>query len=190
MGLPVSGSVPEYRPARPCYGMSGRIAAGLALPLYRCARKHAARLRTKGYGSMSRSWIPSVVAALFMAVTLPAMAQGKVPLAEESHINEQLIAAAAGDMLRQTCPSISARMLVVFLKMRDLESYARSKGYSEDEVNVFFKNKAEKARIKAAAVDYLEAAGVVSGDVDSYCVAGRAEIAKGTLVGSLLRSSE
>lgn len=139
---------------------------------------------------MSRSWFPSVVAALCMAVTLPAMAQGKVPLAEESHINTQLMAAAAGDMLRQTCPSISARMLVVLLKMRDLESYARSKGYTEDEVNEFLKNKAEKARVKAAAKDYLAAAGVVEGDVDSYCVAGRAEIAKGTLVGSLLRSSE
>ena len=125
-----------------------------------------------------------------MAVSVPAMAQGKVPLAEESHINEQLMAAAAGDMLRQTCPSITARMLVVLLKMRDLESYARSKGYTEAEVNVFLKDKGEKARVKAAAVDYLAAAGVVSGDVQSYCAAGRAEIAKGTLVGSLLRSSE
>lgn len=139
---------------------------------------------------MSRSWFPTVVAALFMAVTLPAMAQGKVPLAEEGHINEQLIAAAAGDMLRQTCPSISARMLVVLLKMRDLESYARSQGYTEAEVDVFLKSKAEKARVKAAATQYLAAAGVVPGDVDSYCAAGRAEIAKGTLVGSLLRSSE
>ena len=186
----MSGSVPEYRPARPCYGMSGRIAAGSSLPLSRCARKYAARLRTKGYGSMSRSWSHSVVAALFMAATLPAMAEGKVPLAEESHINEQLIAAAAGDMLRQTCPSISARMLVVVLTMRDLESYARSKGYTEDEVKAFLKDRGEKARVKAAAVKYLAAAGVVTGDVESYCVVGRAEIAEETLVGTLLRSSE
>lgn len=139
---------------------------------------------------MSRSWIPSVVAALLMAVTAPAVAQGKVPLAEEGHINQQLIAAAAGDMLRQTCPSISARMLVVLLKMRELESYARAKGYTEAEVKAFFKDKAEKARVKAAAVEYLAEAGAVSGDVESFCTAGRAEISKGTLVGSLLRSSE
>lgn len=139
---------------------------------------------------MSRSWIPSVVAALLMAVTAPAVAQGKVPLAEEGHINQQLIAAAAGDMLRQTCPSISARMLVVLVKMRELESYARAKGYTETEVKAFLKDKAEKARVKAAAVAYLAEAGAVSGNVESYCVAGRAEITKGTLVGSLLRSSE
>jgi hypothetical protein len=139
---------------------------------------------------MSRSWFPSVMTALLIAVTVPATAQGKVPLAEEGHINQQLIAAAAGDMLRQTCPSISARMLVVLLKMRELESYARSEGYTEAEVKAFFKDKAEKARVKAAAVDYLIKAGAVPGDVESYCDAGRAEIAKGTLVGSLLRSSE
>jgi hypothetical protein len=139
---------------------------------------------------MSRTWFSSIVAASLITVTCPAVAQGKVPLAEEEHINEQLIAAAAGDMLRQTCPSLSARMLVVLLKMNQLESYARSKGYAEDEVNLFLRDKAEKARVKAAAAAYLAAAGVRAGDVDSFCAVGRAEISKDTLVGSLLRSSE
>jgi Family of unknown function (DUF5333) len=142
------------------------------------------------YGLMSRTWFPSVVSAVMIAVTCPAIAQGKVPLAEESHINEQLIAAAAGDMLRQTCPTLSARMLVVLLKMKRLESYARSKGYDEEEVTLFLKDKAEKARVKAAAIAYLTAAGVQEGDVESYCAVGRAEISNETLVGSLLWSSE
>jgi hypothetical protein len=142
------------------------------------------------YDLMSRTWFPSVVAALMIAVTCPAIAQGKVPLAEEVHINEQLVAAAAGDMLRQTCPSLSARMLTVLLRMKRLESYARSKGYEEKEVTEFLKDRAEKARVKSAAFAYLAAAGVREGDVDSYCSVGRAEIANGTLVGSLLWSSE
>ena len=41
--------------------------------------------------------------------------------------------------------------------------------------------KAEKARINGLAVAYLKKAGAVEGDVESYCVAGRAEIAKGTM---------
>lgn len=127
---------------------------------------------------------------MLIAVTCPAIAQGKVPLAEEEHINEQLIAAAAGDLLRQTCPSLSARLLVVLLKMKQLESYARSKGYDEDEVLLFLKDKAEKARVKASAIAYLAAAGVREGDIDSYCIVGRAEISDETLVGSLLRWSE
>ncbi len=139
---------------------------------------------------MSRTWFPSVVAVLLIAVSCPAIAQGKVALAEEVHINEQLVAAAAGDILRQTCPSLSARMLVVLLKMQRLESYARSKGYDESEVTLFLKDKAEKARVRATAVAYLAAAGVREGDVDSYCNVGQAEIANGTLVGSLLWSSE
>jgi hypothetical protein len=142
------------------------------------------------YDLMSRTWFPSVVVVLLIAVSCPAIAQGKVALAEEVHINEQLVAAAAGDILRQTCPSLSARMLVVLLKMQRLESYARSKGYDESEVTLFLKDKAEKARVRATAVAYLAAAGVREGDVDSYCTVGQAEIANGTLVGSLLWSSE
>jgi hypothetical protein len=81
-------------------------------------------------------------------------------------------------------------MLVVLLKMKRLESYARSKGYDENEVTLFLKDKAEKARVRAAAVAYLVAAGVREGDVDSYCTVGQAEIADATLVGSLLWSSK
>lgn len=186
----MSGRAPAYRMAVPCYGMSGCVAATSGAPQIRCARRQAARMRAKGNGTMLKSRFTSVVAAVLIAAALPAVAEGKVPLAEEGHINEQLVAAAAGDILRQTCPSISARMLVVLVKMQQLESYARSEGYTRDEVTLFLKNKAEKARVKAAAKEYLAAAGAVEGDVESYCAAGRAEISQGTLVGSLLRSSQ
>jgi hypothetical protein len=147
-------------------------------------------MRAKGDGSMSKTWFNCVLAAAMVVASGPAMAEGKTPLAEEGHINQQLIAAAAGDMLRSTCPSLSARMFVVLVKMQELESYARAQGYTEDEVKIFLKDKAERKRVKDAARAYLTQAGVEEGVVDSYCVAGRAEIAKGTLVGSLLRSSE
>lgn len=119
----------------------------------------------------------------------PALAQ-PMPLSEEPHINEQLIAAQTGDILRKTCPTISARMFVVWEKASALEAYARAAGYTEDEVNLFLKDKAEKARVMAAAKAYLAAAGVVEGDVESYCQAGRDEIAKNTLVGSIIWSSK
>ena len=132
------------------------------------------------------------LSALILAAALfafPAFAQ-PVPQAEEPHINEQLIAAQAGDILRKTCPSVSARMFVVWEKASALEDYTRAAGYTEAEVALFLKDKAQKTRVKAAAFDYLAAAGVVAGDVESYCKAGRDEIAKQTLVGSLLWSSE
>lgn len=139
---------------------------------------------------MSPIRFPLFAVALLALASGPALAQAKVPLADEAHINSQLVAGAAGDMLRTTCPTLSARMLVVWQKLRELERYARAQGYTEDEVKVFLKDRSQKARVRAEARAYLAAAGAVEGDVDSFCAVGRAEIAKGTLVGSLLRSQE
>ena len=131
------------------------------------------------------SMIKSLTLVAVMAAT-PALAQ--VPLNQESHINEALVAGQVGDTIRKTCPSISAKMFTVLAALNDLEDYARDKGYTEAEVKAFLKDKTEKARIKALAKAYLTKAGAVDGDAESFCTAGRAEIAKGTLAGSLLRS--
>ena len=139
---------------------------------------------------MTKYRFPFLLAAALCAASLSAMAEGKVPLADEAHINQQLVAAATGDILRQTCPTLKARVLVVLGKLNALENYARTQGYSEEEVKAFLKDRAQKARVKSAAEGYLSGAGAVAGDADSYCRAGRAEIANGTLVGSLLRSTE
>jgi hypothetical protein len=135
------------------------------------------------------------VTSLLLALTLllgggQVLAQDRVPLPEEAHINEQLIAGSAGDILRNACPTLSARFFVVWQKLRDLEAYARDKGYTEAEVKAFLKDKTQRSRVKGAAQAYLAAAGAIEGDAESYCAVGRAEIAKGTLVGSLLRSWE
>jgi hypothetical protein len=131
----------------------------------------------------------ALAAAVFVISVGASSAQTTVPLAEEPHINEQLMAAAVGDVIRNTCPSISARMVTVYFKVKELEKYARSAGYQENEVKAFLKDKSEKARIKAMAEDYMAENGVVEGDVDSYCALGNAEIAKDSLIGSLLRAN-
>ena len=186
----MSGVLPAYHPTQRCYRMTERDGRKLRLPQLQCARNQAARISAKGQISMSIYRFPFILAAVLYAASLPAMAEGKVPLADEAHINEQLVAGAAGDILRKTCPSLKARVLVVFSKLNALEDYARARGYSEDEVKAFLKDRDQKARVKTSATSYLSAAGAVEGDVESYCSAGRAEIAKGTLVGSLLSSTE
>lgn len=128
------------------------------------------------------------VGALILSMA-QALAQATVPLAEEPHINEQLMAAAVGDVIRNTCPSISARMVTVFFKVKELEKYARNAGYQEDEVKAFLKDKSEKARIKGMAIDYMAANGAIEGNVDSYCALGNAEIEKDSLIGSLLKAN-
>ncbi len=121
-----------------------------------------------------------------MLAATPALALE--PLNTEPHINDSLIAGRVGDVIRNTCPSISARMFVVLQKLNELESYARDKGYKEADVKAFLKDKTEKSRIRGLADAYLKKAGAVEGDAESYCKVGRDEIAKGSLAGTLLRS--
>ena len=126
---------------------------------------------------------------LAFLMATPAFA-GPVPLPQETHINDELRAGAAGDILRQTCPSIKARMFVVWSRLYALRDYALSKGYTEPEVKAFLDDDAQKARVKAEANAYLANAGAKKGDVESYCQVGRDEIAKNTPLGQLLRSTK
>lgn len=130
--------------------------------------------------------LAALTLAAFALLSAPAMA--KVPLEENQHITDSLMAGRVADVIRSTCPSISARMVTAYAKLEDLKKYAVDQGYTEAEVKAFLKDKSQKDRIKALAADYLAKAGAVEGDVESYCVAGRAEIDKGTLAGSMLRS--
>ena len=129
-------------------------------------------------------------ASLSLAVLLTAAvpAYATVPLNQNQHITDSLVAAKVGDSIRKTCPSITARMFTVLGKMNDLEAYARAQGYTEAEVKAFLKDPVEKKRINDLAAAYLKKAGAVEGNEESYCAAGKAEIAKGTLAGSLLKS--
>jgi hypothetical protein len=140
---------------------------------------------------MIKPLLAGVLALTLAAPTFASPAQSSpVALAQNQHITDSLVAAQVGDMIRKTCPTISPRYFVLWQKANDLESYARAQGYQESEVTAFLKDKTEKARIRGLALDYLTQAGAQSGDADSYCQVGRAEIAKGSLVGQLLRSSE
>lgn len=144
-----------------------------------------------GFGMAKLTGLALLRGLMLGGLTLAGLAlpaDARVPLSENAHITESLVAGRVGDTIRQTCPSITAKLLTAYGKLKALEAYARDQGYTEAEVKVFMKDPTEKARIKALSVRYLAAAGVVEGDVESYCRAGRDEIAKGTLAGSLIRS--
>ena len=121
---------------------------------------------------------------------LSAPAYALEPINTEPRINEVLIAGRVGDTIRNTCPTISARLVVAYSKIKEIERYARAQGYSDADFDAFRNNETEKNRMKAQATAYLKTAGAVEGDAESYCRVGRAEIAKGSLIGEMLRSSE
>lgn len=125
--------------------------------------------------------------AVLAVLLLAGPAFALEPLESEAHINDSLRAGRIGDVIRKNCPTIEARMFTVWVKIEQLKSYARKMGYAEPEVRAFLKDPAQKARIKAEADAWLAAQGAVPGDSESYCRIGRQEIAKGTLLGSLMR---
>ncbi|MFA9231453.1 MAG: DUF5333 domain-containing protein [Microgenomates group bacterium] len=173
----------ETLPNPPATGPCHRIAASNSLGCMYQVGIAAMRMH-KGMFAM-KSVVQVLVASFVLAA--PA-AQAQVALNENTHITDSLVAVVVGDTIRNECSSISAKMFVVLSEYNALKSYAIEQGYTEAEVKVFLKNKTEKTRIKSLAAAYLKAAGAVEGDEESYCKAGRDEIAKGSFVGSLLRS--
>jgi hypothetical protein len=132
---------------------------------------------------------PLLLATVFAVLATSALAAAPAradTLREDTHVTEKLVAAQAGDILRNACPKASARMLVVFSEMMSLQSYAKSQGYDEATVKAFLADKAEKKRVRQLANAYLAKAGFIKGDEASACATARAEVAAGTFTGSLL----
>ena len=122
----------------------------------------------------------------FALIAAPALALE--PINTEKHINETLLQGFIADKIDDNCDTISARKLRALSELNSLKNYALEKGYSRDEVKAFVTSKTEKRRGKAEAADWLKAQGAVDGDMASFCKIGEAEIAKGSLIGQLLRS--
>jgi len=126
------------------------------------------------------------VAALMAA--LGAKAAAASPLARNDAINDQLFAAAVGDRIRKECPTISARLFLVWRKAEALEAYALDQGYTADQIEAYLESEADKARLEARALSYLAERGARPGDAAAHCRVGEAEIAANSPIGELLRS--
>jgi hypothetical protein len=176
---------PLYPMSFACYGMSAAFGAKRTLPRPSLARRAA--LGPMGYLKMT---LTKLALASLLSLSGYAASAAATPMAQDKHINDELRAGFAGDILRKTCPTISARMFVVVGRLYDLKSYAESHGYTAADYDAFRSDPAEKARLKAEAAAYLAKAGAKPGDVESYCQVGRDEIAKGTPLGTLIRSSK
>ncbi len=125
-----------------------------------------------------------------VALLLAGPAIALEPINKEAHINKTLLQGFIGDQIADNCPTIEPRTLRALGELNKLRSYALSKGYSSEEIRAFVKSKTEKARGKAEAAAWLKSKGAVPGKPDGYCTVGEAEIAKGSLIGHLLRSTK
>ena len=130
------------------------------------------------------------VVPLAVALILPAMAAGsRPPLAENTRVQTEFLAAAVGDEIRKNCPTISARMWRVYQRAKELEDYALSLGYTKDDIDAMRADPTSKERLKTMRDAYLAENGVTKGNPDSYCRLGYEEIEKNSLTGWLLRAN-
>ena len=129
----------------------------------------------------------ALTAAAACVATLAATpAVALEPLNQNKYVNDRLIAAQIGDIIRNTCPTIGARMIFAWSEAAKLERYALRQGYSRSQITSFIRSPVEKARVRGIAEGYMASNGVVKGDKESYCVLGRSEIERKSMIGLLL----
>jgi len=142
---------------------------------------------------MSIKLLPPALSVLALgvlaALALPAQAQARVSLSEDAHITNSLVSAAVGAAIADQCGAIEPRNVTVFFKTMALKRYAQDLGYSTKEINAFVRDREERRRVRELARDYLTKNGVKIDDTASFCALGRAEIAKKSLTGQLLRQN-
>ncbi len=124
------------------------------------------------------------LAALLLA---PVVAQAQAAsIAEVPEITEGLIATAIAYEIGRVCGPVDGRRLQGIAFLLSLQSRARSLGFSQEEIDAYVEDEAEKARLEGIARERLTALGAVEGDEESFCAVGRTEMARGSQVGRLL----
>lgn len=128
----------------------------------------------------------ALAGALTGGLTAATVAQALPPLSQNSYVTDRLVAARVADRIRRTCPTISARLIYAYSQARALKTYALKQGYTNDQIDAFLDDKAEKRKIYAVAEKYLTDNGATPDNVQGFCALGRKEIENRTIAGSLI----
>ena len=128
-----------------------------------------------------------LTALLIASLSFSSAAFAKPALRDVAEIDDALMHVAIADAIRKSCNDINARLIRAYSELTRLKSLARDLGYSEDEVEAYVTSKAEKARMKVKAEQYLQANGVRPDDIPALCRFGQEQIQAQTVIGQLLR---
>lgn len=120
---------------------------------------------------------------------LAGEAAAKPPMSEVPEIENKIFAAAVGHEISEICDSISARKLKALSEAWTLKSKANKLGYSDAEIKAHVESRTEKDRMRAKGEAWLKEQGAVYGQPETFCTVGRAEIAKNSAIGALLRAN-
>jgi hypothetical protein len=131
---------------------------------------------------------------ILTVVTLTAVtatgvfARDYADLRSDKRVHNELLAASIAYLINDNCADLKIRRLSLFGRVLSLRSYARGLGYTGSEVEDYVNDDAEQDRFRAIAEPWLASKGAVKGDPASYCTVGTTEIAKKSLVGSMLKA--
>lgn len=117
-----------------------------------------------------------------------AVAEAKPSLRDVPEIENIIFAAAVAHEISEKCSSISARRLKAVGMAWRLRARANDLGYSDAEIRAYVESDAEKARMRAKGETYLTQNGVSYAKPETFCAFGRAEIAKSSAIGALLKA--
>ncbi|MEQ9693639.1 DUF5333 domain-containing protein [Shimia sp. SDUM112013] len=129
--------------------------------------------------------------SLFAAAVVlagPVLADDKPPMSDVPQIENVLYAAAVAYEISEICDSISARRMKAIGDAWRLRSVANDLGYTDGEIKAYVESDAQKARMRAKGEAYLKSKGAIYGQPETFCAVGRAEIAKNSAIGALLRA--
>lgn len=134
---------------------------------------------------------PLALAAGLMLACAPALtvqAAAKTPLSQVAEVEDVLFSVAVASELAKRCDSLSARKMKGLGVLMSLKSRANELGYSDAEIRAHVESKTEKARMRAKGEAFLVSNGVRLDQPETFCAFGRAEIAKSSAIGALLRA--
>ena len=130
---------------------------------------------------------PLFVAALLGTVLSAGPTTAQTPLRDVTEITEGLIAVGIAYEISEVCPSINARLFRGIGTLNALKSRARQLGYSNAEIDAFTDSKPEQDRLKSVARARMAGMGAVTGQPETFCALGQAQMQAGSAIGRLLR---
>lgn len=130
----------------------------------------------------------TTLAALLLSFALALPASAKTPLREVREIDDNMLWVGIALRVSEECGEISARKVKGLNFLWSLKTRANELGYSDAEIDAYRKSPAEKARIEAKGAAYVKSRGFDPNSAAGLCAFGKAEIARGSVIGGLLRA--
>jgi len=133
----------------------------------------------------------AIIAMASLMTLAPVVdAQSRPLIKNDAEIFHRMLVVAVANEIREQCPTIDARKIAATFYVFGVLSYARSKGFSMDEINAYKKDPGEQAKLRRAGYAYLDSHGVNRKKPASFCTLGKTEIAAGSEIGKLLKSRQ